>query len=103
MKRSALTVIVFLAFSLFLAGVASAQKTETVTGKVTAVDPEGKGIVVMKGTGYWALDRGVIVSPDTVIKVKGKKAALGSIKVGDKVTVKLQRSTDLYAKQIIRQ
>jgi Cu/Ag efflux protein CusF len=98
MKRSALMVLVLLFLSLFLVNAASAQKMETVTGKVAAIDPEGKGIVVMKG----AMDVGTIVSPDTMIKVKGKKAALGDIKVGDKVTVKYERSNDLYAKQIMK-
>ena len=102
MKRVALIGFVLVCVSLLAAGVASAQKMESVTGKVSAVDPEGKGIVVMKGSGDSAMDVGTIVSPDTVVKVKGKKASISDIKAGDMVTIKFERSTDLFAKEIVK-
>jgi Cu/Ag efflux protein CusF len=101
MKRIASTVLVMAGLSLMCAGPVAA-KMETATGKVTAIDAEGKAIVIVQGKGYSARTVGPIVSPDTVIKVKGKKADLKSIKVGDKVTVKLERSDNQYAKQIIK-
>jgi Cu/Ag efflux protein CusF len=75
---------------------------ETATGKVIGIDSEGKGIAITMGQGKTAMLVGAIVSPDTVIQVKGKKAGLSDIKVGDKVTIKYERSTDLYAKKIIK-
>jgi Cu/Ag efflux protein CusF len=102
MKRSVLLVMVLLCASLFVANIASAQKMETATGKVTAIDPDGKGIVIMTGTGDGAMDVGTIVGSDTVVKVKGKEAALNDIKVGDTITIKYEKSTDLFAKQIIK-
>lgn len=102
MKRSVLTVLVLLVLSFFFVSAASAEKMETATGKVSAIDPDGQGIVIMTKAGKGARDVGVVVTPDTMVKVKGKKAALSSIKVGDKITIKYVRSTDLFAKQIIK-
>jgi len=102
MKRLALSVTVLICASLLLAGAAAAQKMETASGKVTAIDPEGKGIVIMTGKGEGAMDVGAIVGSDTVIKVRGKQASLNDIKVGDMVTIKYEKSTDLFAKQIMK-
>jgi hypothetical protein len=101
MKRVALWVLVAACLSLSLVGVSSA-KMETAAGKVIAIDPDGKAIVIVKGSGYSARTVGTIVSRDTIVKVKGKKAALGNIKVGDRVIIKLERSDNQYAKQIIK-
>jgi len=102
MKRLALSVMVLICASLLLVGAAAAQKMETATGKVTAVDPEGKGIVIMVGIGDKAMDVGTVVGSDTVVKIKGKQASVSDIKVGDMVTIKYEKSTDLFAKQIIK-
>ena len=102
MKRLALSVTVLICACLLLAGAAAAQKMETATGKVSAVDPDGKGIVIMTGTGKGAMDVGVIVGSDTVVKIKGKPASLADIKVGDMVMIKYEKSTDLFAKQIMK-
>ena len=48
------------------------------------------------------MDVGCVVDKDTVVKVKGKKATLSDIKVGDMVTVRYLRSSDLLAREIIK-
>lgn len=100
MKRSLSAMLVLLFLALPLVCAATQLKVETSTGKVSAVDLEAKTIVVMIGTGAKARVIGAIVTPQTVIKVKGKKAALSDIKVGDKVKIKIERTTDEYAKAI---
>ncbi|OPY77245.1 MAG: hypothetical protein A4E65_02843 [Syntrophorhabdus sp. PtaU1.Bin153] len=102
MKRSAFLVLFLLCASLFLVNTAYAQKMETATGKVVGIDSEGKGIAITTGEGKTAMLVGAIVSPDTVVEVKGKKANLSDINVGDKVTIKYEKSTDLYAKKIMK-
>ena len=71
------------------------------------MDPEGKAIVIESGTGKAALTVGAIVTPNTVLMVKGKKAAITDltkeVKVGDMVSLKISRTTDLYAKEISKQ
>ncbi len=78
------------------------QKMESFSGKVTAVDP--KAIVIESGQGKGALTVGAIVTSDTVLMVKGKKTSIEEltkqIKPGDTVKLKVERTTDLYAKQI---
>ncbi len=77
-------------------------KMETATGKVTSVDPGGMAITISENIGgKGALDVGTIVDKDTLVKIKGKDATLGDIKVGDTVTVKYLKSNDLYAKEIV--
>jgi len=77
-------------------------KMESFSGKVTAVDP--KAIVVESGQGKGALTVGAIVTPDTVLMVKGKKMSIDDlakeVKPGDMVKLKIERTTDLYAKEI---
>lgn len=76
-------------------------KMETATGKVTSVDPGGKAITISERIGgKETLDVGTIVSKDTTVKIKGKEATLGDIKVGDTVTIRYLKSDDLYAKEI---
>ena len=106
MKRFTKVLLVFVILSFCLAGAAMAQekgKMETATGKVTAIDPQGKGITIgVKSDTPDKMDVGCIVDKDTVVKVKGKKASLNDIKVGDTVTIRFMRSTDLFAKEIIK-
>jgi hypothetical protein len=64
--------------------------------------PQGKAITISAKAGKEAMDVGVIVNDETVIKVKGKKAALSDIKVGDAVKIRYLRSNDLYAKEIVK-
>ncbi len=94
-----------LLFVLTAVNQAAAQsKMESFSGKVTAVDPGGKAIVVESGTGKAAITVGAIVGADTVLMVKGKKmpiADLGKeVKAGDMVGLKIERTTDIYAKEI---
>ncbi len=90
----------FVSVSLSIAG----DKVESYSGKVTSVDPAGKAIVITVGSGKNALDVGAIVTPETVLMVKGKKMAIADltkeIKPGDTVSLKVERTTDLYAKEI---
>jgi len=105
MKRPVVVVCLMVAVSFFLANAvmaAEAVKTETKTGKVTSIDPQGKAITISAKAGKEALDVGVIVDKDTMIKVKGKAATLKDIKVGDTVTIRYVRSNDLYAKVITK-
>ena len=106
MKKLAVLMVASLLVGLVSAGFAIAQgeKTESFAGKVTAVDPDGKAIVIQSGSGKSALTVGAIVTPDTVLMVKGKKMDIGDlknqVKAGDMVSLKISRTTDLYAKQI---
>jgi hypothetical protein len=76
-------------------------KMETATGKVTAIDPQGKAIVIAENIGgKETMDVGTIVDKDTIVKVKGKEAKLQDLKVGDTVTVRYLKSNDLYAKEV---
>ncbi len=84
---------------------ALAQDTmQSFSGKVTAVDLAGKAIVIDVGEGKNALVVGAIVTPDTVLMVDGKKRPIADltkeVKAGDTVALKVQRTTDLYAKEI---
>jgi hypothetical protein len=100
----------FLASSLLFGVVAvdlalaQGERSESFSGKVTAVDPDGKAIVIESGKGKKALTVGAIVTPNTVLMVKGKKKAIADlakeVKVGDRASLKLSRTTDLYAKEI---
>ena len=105
MKSSWLTipVLVLVACSL-VASVFAAEggKMETATGKVTAIDPQGKAITISAMAGKEAMDVGAIVDKGTVIKVGGKSAALNDIKVGDTVTIRYLRSDNVYPREITK-
>jgi len=106
MKKVALSLVFSLLIGLISSGLALAQgeKTESFSGKVTAVDPGCKAIVIESGKGKSALTVGAIVTPNTVLMVKGKKMAIADltkqVNVGDMVSLKISRTTDLYAKEI---
>ena len=106
MKNVALSLILCLLIGLVSSGLAFAQgeKAESFAGKVTSVDPGGKAIVIERGKGKSALTVGAIVTPNTVLMVKGKKMAIADltkeVKAGDMVSLKISRTTDLYAKEI---
>lgn len=106
MKKLVLLSVFFLLIGLVSADLALAQgeKTRSFTGKVTSVDSDGKAIVIQSGKGKGALAVGAIVTPNTVLKVKGKKMAITDlakqVKAGDMVSLKVSRTTDLYAKEI---
>lgn len=106
MKKLIIIAIALLIGSLMLMNITAASaaegkgKMETATGKVMSIDPQGKAITISTKAAEEAMDVGVIVNDETVIKVKGKKAALSDIKAGDTVKIKYLRSNDLYAKEI---
>ncbi len=106
-KASLLTVLLAFFLVLGLAGFYQAvakEGMESYSGKVTAVDPQGTAIVIESGTGKAALTVGAVIKPDTVLMVKGKKMPIADIakevKAGDMVSLKIERTTDLYAKEI---
>ena len=108
MKRYSLLVL-FLAMACLLLGSfghAAAADTRTETGKVVAIDPEGKAIVIDVGTGKEALDVGTVINDETKLMVKGKNMPLSDlqkeVKVGDMVTLKYVWTTDLFATEIIK-
>ncbi len=106
MKKVALLLVFALLVGLAPAGMALAQgeKTESFTGKVTAIDPDGKAIVIESGAGKAALTVGAIVTPTTALMISGKKADIANltkeVKAGDTVSLKISRTTDLYAREI---
>jgi hypothetical protein len=92
MKGSVVMIVVLVMASFFLVSVAAAaekSKMETATGKVTAVDPQGKAITISAKAGKEAMDVGTIVDKDTMVKVKGKAAILQDLKVGDGLALAL--------------
>lgn len=108
MKRYAIVGLAIVAFCFIGASLAYSDSPTIMsqTGKVTAIDPEGKGIVITVGKGSQALDVGTIVQPDTKLLVKGKSVPvsdiMGDIKVGDTVMLRYARTDDLYAKEIVK-
>ena len=98
-----------LACSLLLVSAAVSQTAakdvmQSFSGTVTAVDPAGKAIVIDVGKGKNAMVVGAIVTSDTVPMVKGKKLPIADltkeVKAGDRVALRIERTTDLYAKEI---
>ncbi len=77
MKKSIFLVLVAAVLSVLLVTVvmaAESGKMETATGKVTSIDPQGKGITISaKMGGKEAMDVGTVVDKDTVVKIKEKK------------------------------
>jgi hypothetical protein len=108
MKRNSFVILAALTVLFLSAGFvhSAPARVESQTGKVTAVDPEGKGIVISVGSGEAALDVGTIVQPDTKLMVNGKNEPISSlndrVEVGDTVTLSYARTDDLYAKQIVK-
>lgn len=108
MRKDLIVFLFLMTICLLAPGLALSDTSKVIsgTGKVTAVDPEGKGIVIDAGKGDQALTVGTIVDSDTRLTVKGKDVPLSDlqkdVKVGDTVTLKYEKSNDLYAKQIIK-
>lgn len=108
MRTHLIAIVAIVAACFFAATLAYSDvaPTKTQTGKVTAIDPEGKGIVVTVGKGDQALDVGAVVQPDTKLTVKGRNTPIADLQndvsVGDTVTLKYAMTDDLYATQIIK-
>ena len=102
-----LVLVLCLLSAFTLAGQALAQgKMQSFSGKVTNVDPAGKAIVIESGTGKGAMTVGAAVTGDTVLMVKGKKLPIADlvkeVKAGDMVGLKVERTSDLFAKEITK-
>jgi hypothetical protein len=108
MKKYAIVTLTIVTLGLLSAAFAYGDMPTMMsqTGKVTAVDPQGKAIVITVGKGDQALDVGTIVQPDTKLMVDGKSVAVTNlpqdVKVGDKVTLRYEKTNDLYAKEIVK-
>jgi hypothetical protein len=108
MKRHAVVTLFFVLALVLLTGLfhAYAAGTQSETGKVTAIDPQGQAIVIDAGAGKSAMTVGAVIKPDTKLVIKGKSAPLSDlqedIQVGDRVTLKYMKTDDLYAKEIIK-
>jgi hypothetical protein len=106
-KHAVFALLLVVALAVFAGQVcAKAEAVRSETGKVTAIDPAGKAIVITAGEGKAAMDVGTVIQPDTVLMVKGKKVPLANlqdnVQVGDTVTLKYIKTNDLYAKEIIK-
>jgi len=108
MKRCSVLLVCFATACILLVGFvhAGAAGTETQKGKVIAIDPGGKAIVISVGMGEKALTVGAVIKEDTKLMVKGKMVPLSdlekAVKVGDTVTLKYVRTDDLYATEIVK-
>jgi hypothetical protein len=104
MKALVAATLFFIAMVVLGAPVFAAEPMRTATGKVTAVDPSGKAIVLDSGMGKSSLTVGAVVGAKTVLKVKGKEVPLSDlqkeIKDGDRVTLRYRVGDDLYAVEI---
>ena len=106
-KHPVYTLFFVLALVLFTGLIhADAAGTQSGTGKVIAIDPQGQAIVVDVGVGSSVMTVGAVITTDTVLVIKGKHVPLSDlqkdIRVGDTVTVRYIKTDDLYAKEIIR-
>jgi hypothetical protein len=104
MKRVVLLIVACIIVSFVFVNVAGAEKAKTfrATGKVTAIDSDGIGIVISTMAGGKELVVGTIIDKDTMGKKAGKKITLDQIKVGDTVTLVYVRTDDLHAKEILK-
>jgi uncharacterized protein involved in tellurium resistance len=108
MKKHPVCTLFFVLALLLFTGLiyAGAAGTQSGTGKVIAIDPQGQGIVIDVGTGKSAMTVGAVVNADTTLIIKGKNVPLSDlrkdIRMGDRVTLKYTKTDDLYAKEIIK-
>ncbi|MCX7857089.1 MAG: hypothetical protein N2513_03775 [Deltaproteobacteria bacterium] len=101
MKKLA-TFICCLVMFCYVHLVHSSDNIKTFTGRVKAIDPKGTAIVVSEMIGKSEMVVGVIVTPETVVKIGKKKADLKDLKIGDRVTITYERTHDLFAKTIVK-
>ncbi len=101
-SRPIMFAVLFL-FAFSLVAAATGTGMRTITGKVTGVDDSGRGIAVTAMVGGAELVAGAIVTEATMVTVKGKKAGIGDIRTGDRVTMTYSyENNDLYAKKIVK-
>jgi hypothetical protein len=108
MKKHLVCTLFFVLALVLFTGLmhADAAGTQSGTGKVIAIDPQGQAIVIDVGTGKSAMTVGAVIKADTTLVIKGKNVPLSDLQkdilVGDKVTLKYTKTDDLYAKEIIK-
>lgn len=87
-----------------LSATQSEKKPEVrrVRGEVTAVEPGAKTMVVKAMEGKKALDVGVDVTGKTIIREGKANKTLGDIKIGDRVWMKYERTSDKLVADYIR-
>ncbi len=73
-----------------------------VRGEVTAVEPGAKTMVVKAMEGKKALDVGVDVTGKTIIREGKANKTLGDIKIGDRVWMNYERTSDKLVADYIR-
>ena len=73
-----------------------------VRGEVTAVEPGAKTMVVKAMEGKKALDVGVDITDKTIIREGKTNKTLGDIKVGDRVWMKYEKTSDKLVADYIR-
>ncbi|MFI5342199.1 MAG: hypothetical protein ACHQ7N_20485 [Candidatus Methylomirabilales bacterium] len=73
-----------------------------VRGEVTAVEPGAKTMVVKAMEGKKALDVGVDVTDRTIIRQGKANKTLGDLKVGDRVWMKYEKTSDKLVADYIR-
>ena len=75
-KHPVYTLFFVLALVLFTGLIhADAAGTQSGTGKVIAIDPQGQAIVIDVGTGKSVMTVGAVIKADTVLVIKGKTCA----------------------------
>ena len=78
------------------------SEVRRVRGDVTAVEPQAKTMVVKAMEGKKALDVGVDVTDKTIIREGKANKTLGDIKVGDRVWMKYEKTSDKLVANYIR-
>jgi hypothetical protein len=106
-KHPVYTLFFVLALVLFTGLIhADAAGTQSGTGRVVAMDPQGQAIVVDVGTGSSAMTVGAVINAGTTFVINGQNVPLSDlrqgVRVGDRVTLKYIKTDDLYAKEIIK-
>lgn len=106
MRRSVYRIILAMLFLFLLTSTAMSMNpgmTRSMTGKVIGVDENGKGISISSMVGGQEIVAGAIVTEATTVHVKGRKAGIADIKVGDTVTLTYSyEKDDLYAKKVVK-
>ncbi len=106
MKKTVLSAALGILLVLILAAAGLSIESgaaRTMTGKVIGVDDAGKGLSISSMAGGKEIVAGAIVTNETDIRVKGKKAELSQIKPGDRVTMTyVYQNNELYATKVTK-
>jgi hypothetical protein len=109
MKKHPVCMLFFVLVLVLFIGLiyGEAAGTQSGTGRVIAIDPHERAIVInTAGTGNSAMTIGAVIEGDTALVIRGKNVPvsdlLKEVRVGDRVTLKYTKTDDLYAKEIIK-